>query len=531
MTKLLPENMGFSWFFIALLGFVVVLPFSHALVSILGGVLLFTSLVEDSWQNKMARLKENRVHFYIAAIFLIYILSFLIFYKKGNSAYDLQKAMFFLVIPVSFVFGKRLSEKQKRMVFYAFGTAVFIASSIAVFKYFSNRGNEVLGVHHITFISHIRFSFQLILAFWFFVLLILQNKTTLTPKQKTGLAFLAVYFIGFLFFQQSLTGIFAFLSSVLFFLMYLIFQFQKKYKLILLSLLIALVFIPLGYVSWVVYSFYDIEKIDLPNIDYTTEQGNVYEHHFENKSVENGHYTYLFVCHDEMREEWNKRSDIKYDDLMPGNIPLYYTLIRYITSKGQRKDANAVKALTDQDIKNIESGMTNIIFQKKYSLHPRVYQTVWEYYMYTQTGNPNHQSLSQRIEFSKAAISIIKQNFWFGVGAGNWKEEFAKTYIKNKSQLSSDLYASSHNQYLNFMVKFGIVGLLLIFFLLIYPVVKTKAYRDTLFLVFIAFMFFANFADSNLESHMGSSFFVFFYCLFIITPDNSYLVISNKRLN
>jgi hypothetical protein len=245
--------------------------------------------------------------------------------------------------------------------------------------------------------------------------------------------------------------------------------------------------------------------------------------------VENGHYTYLYVCHDEMRIEWNKVSNIKYDDIRPNGFPLYATLIRYLTSKGLRKDADGVKSLTQQDIQNIENGISNVIFQnKKYSLYPRIYQTVWEFYMYSQTGDPSYQSFSQRIEYTKAAISIIKNNFWFGVGAGNWKEEFKNTYIANNSKLEEGLYASSHNQYLNYMVKFGFAGFLVIMFFIIYPVLKSRSYNDLLFLIFLVFMFFANFADSNFESHMGSSFFIFFYCLFVILPGESYLKLSDN---
>jgi O-antigen ligase len=114
------------------------------------------------------------------------------------------------------------------------------------------------------------------------------------------------------------------------------------------------------------------------------------------------------------------------------------------------------------------------------------------------------------------------------VGTGNWKNEFALAFKKNNSKLDKTLYASSHNQYLNFMVKFGVIGFLFIFFILIFPIIKTNRYRDGLFLVFLIFMFFANFADSNLESHMGSSFFLFFYCLFVITNGNNYFKIEKS---
>jgi O-antigen ligase len=148
--------------------------------------------------------------------------------------------------------------------------------------------------------------------------------------------------------------------------------------------------------------------------------------------------------------------------------------------------------------------------------------------MYSITGDPSYQSFSQRIEFAKAAITIIKKNFWFGVGAGNWKEEFKQAYISSNSKLDQVLYASSHNQYLNYMVKFGLIGLLVIMFFIIYPVIKNKSYHDPLFLIFLVFLFFANFADSNFETHMGSSFFLFFYCLFVSNPGNSYLILSEK---
>ena len=287
--------------------------------------------------------------------------------------------------------------------------------------------------------------------------------------------------------------------------------------------------VPVLFVSNVVIQFYKIEKVDVATIEKTTKQGNPYSHDFENPMVENGQYVFLYVCETELREEWNKLSELKYDSIGSNGFPVHATLLRYLTSKGVRKDAEGIRVLNETDIKNIENGIANVIFSgHKFSLYPRIYQTVWEYYIYSKTGNANQQSFSQRIEYAKAAVSIIKQNFWFGVGPGNWKEEFEKVYHRNNPQFSEENYASSHNQYLNYMVKFGFVGFAAIMFFLVYPVVKTKKYRDVLFLIFLIYMFFANFADSNLESHMGSSFFVFFYCLFIIGNKTDFLHLDEK---
>jgi len=530
MIKTFTQRSDFSWFFLSLLGFVLVLPFSQALVSIFGGIVLGVALLEDSWKNKIKRFNKNRILLFIPGIYLVYLISFIVFYKSGNSLYDLKKALFFFIIPIAFILGKPISDFQKRLLFYAFSLAVFVATVVAMFNWFFNSETINFAIHKISLISHIRFSFQLILTFWFLVILFHQNHKSFSTKIKTGLLLLALYFLAFLFFQQSLTGLIAFGSS-LFFSVFLLIQIQIKYRPFLFSLLFGTILIPFLYVFWIVNTFYDIEKIDKQSIDQTTSLGNYYIHDFENLAVENGHFTYLYICHDEMRDEWNKVSNIKYDDNLPNGYPLYATLTRYLTSKGIKKDAEGIKLLTPQDIQNIENGISNVIFQtKKYSLYPRIYQTVWEYYMYSITGNPSYQSFSQRIEFAKAAITIIKENFWFGVGAGNWKEEFEKAYTANNSKLDKKLYASSHNQYLNYTVKFGFIGLLIVMFFIVYPVIKTKSYRDPLFLIFLVFLFFANFADSNLETHMGSSFFLFFYCLFVIHPEVSYLSLPQKQI-
>ncbi len=530
MKKLTAGLKNIDWFFLTLVSFSAILPFSQALVSIFSGVLLFVALATGTWKSNLLQLKKNRILLFLPAIYLIYLFSAVISGDVSQSTYDLRKTLFFIVLPLAFVFGNDLSASQKRLLFIVFTLAVFISTltAFARLKIFpSSAGFEV---HKITLISHIRFSFQLILAFWFYVLLIYNNYRNLTRSNFIFYSLVALYFVSFLFFQQSLTGLFGFIISVLFFLFYLAFQTQKEKKRLILVFAFLLIIVPVSYVSWVVYDFYDIEEVDESSIDRQTALGNPYSHHFENPMVENGRYVHLYVCEKEMREEWNKRSEIKYDSNGLNGYPVRATLLRYLTSKGLRKDAEGVRALNDHDIRNVEKGIANYIFAgNKFSLYPRIYQTVWEYYVYTKTGYANHQSFSQRIEFARAAVTIIKQNFWFGVGTAHYEQAFEDAYILNQSKLDKELYATSHNQYLNYMVKFGFTGLLAILFFLVFPVVKTKRFRDVFFLLFLVFMFFANVGDSNFESHMGSSFFVFFYCVFLTTNGMDYLRISGKK--
>ncbi len=513
LTKIYNSN----WFFYALVGFVIVLPLSPALVSVFGGLILFVALVEDNLENKRYRFHKRKYLLFIPFIFGIYLISSISGGGNANSWYDIKKALFFLVIPFAFMFGKEITNHQKRILFYMFAFSVVISTIVALTRWAFVAGTENFGVHNVGLVSHIRFSFQLILIIWFLFFLVKTNYRALKPLQKTGIILLILYFFSFLLFQQSLTGLIALGGSLVVYLILLIIRLKLIYKIILIVSLITVVVVPIVYISQVVNLFYDIQKEDEKSIAKVTGLGNEYKHDFKNPLVENGRYVNLYVCEKEMREEWNKISTIKYDSTGINGYPVFATLKRYLTSKGLKKDAGGIHALTKQDIENVENGIANEIFwSRRFSLYPRIYQTVWEYYVYSHTGDANNQSFSQRIEFAKAAIYIIKRNFWFGVGTGNWKEEFKNAYKNNKSTLNENYYASSHNQYLNYLVKFGIVGFLFIMFFLIYPVVITRSYTDPLFLTFLVFMFIANFADSNFESHMGSSFFLFFYCLFLV---------------
>ena len=519
LTKLFNSN----WFFVSLVAFVIVLPLSQALVSILGGIVLFTATVEGNWKSKWIGLEKRKYLFFLPAIFFIYFLSSLLTGMENDSLYDLRKNLFFLVLPLAFIFGKEINSQQKRFIFYAFAFSIAISIIVALIRWQYLPNMEIFNVHKIGLISHIRFSFQLILISWFFVFMIHENYTSLKFPVLLCFLILTLFYVLFLFFQQSITGLIAFGSAFSFYLFYLIFHLKKRLRIVLIILSLVIISIPIIYVVNVIDTFYNIENVDKGSIAVKTKHGNNYTHDFQNKMVENGYYVNLFVCEEEIRSEWNKLSYYKYDSIGTNGYKVSSTLIRYLTSKGLKKDAEGILSLQNQDIQNVENGIANVIFQSRtYSLYPRIYQTVWEYYVYTHTGNANYQSFSQRIEFAKAAVCIIKENFWFGVGTGNWKVEFNKAYLKNGSKLDKKLYASSHNQYLNYMVKFGVVGFVLIMFLIIYPVIRMRKYNDPLFLIFLLFMFFANLADSNFESHMGSSFFVFFYYIFLIGGNGNY---------
>jgi hypothetical protein len=275
-------------------------------------------------------------------------------------------------------------------------------------------------------------------------------------------------------------------------------------------------FIPLVYIGNVVWDFYDIKDPNYETAERFTKQGNDYYFDITSKFKENGHYVYWFVCEKELKEIWNTRSNYEFYGKNDRGYVIAETLLRYMTSKGLRKDAYDFVKLTDRDIRNVELGIGNYIYDAPaFSIYPRIYETVWEIDRYLLTGDPNNQSLSQRIEYSKAAFYIIKRNFWFGIGTGNFKEAYKNAYIGMGSKLNEENYGMTHNQYLSYWIKFGLFGLVFILFLLFFLAHKKKLFKNGLFVLFFIYMLVANMGDTNWETHTGLSFFVFFFSIFL----------------
>jgi hypothetical protein len=273
---------------------------------------------------------------------------------------------------------------------------------------------------------------------------------------------------------------------------------------------------PVLYVYTVWKDFYDIEKLDPQKVEKYTVAGNPYSFDFNSFEKENGYWVKAYICETELRKEWNKRSRMKYDSLDVNGYSYGSTLIRYLTSKGYRKDSLGVTRLSEEDVKASENGIANYIFvNNRFSIYPRIYETIWELDRYIHAGDPNFQSLSQRIEFIKASFILIKSNPLVGIGTGNWKIKYAEAYKKMNSKLIKENQGPSHNQYLNYLVKFGVLGFVYIFSMLFLPVFREKHKQNLVFWLFLISISIANFADANFETHMGLSFFCFFYCFFL----------------
>lgn len=499
--------------------FALSLPLSEFMISLSAGLMLISCILTGRFQQKTAKLKERPAVVLLISVFFVYVLGTLFTRDLKLALYELQKTAFILVVPLCLAVGPDINYSKFRKILIAYLIALNLASAIAIFRLIFRNYFEIDEIWKILFVSHISFSLQLLLGIAI-ILNELHNKwKVISEKIKIALLVDILFLVIFLFILKALTGLVTFAVLLVIHLFFVAWKIKtRKIRTTSLILLPVLILSGFFYLGTCVYRYYNTEKIDFATLPERTPNGNLYHHDPNNKQVENGHYIGLYFCPEELEKSWEKRSQTGYNQTGPTGFPISSTLIRYLTSKGLPKDSAGVAQLSPEDIQHIENGIANYIYTQRFlSLYPRIYQTIWELDTYFKTGDPNLKSLAQRIEFVKAAITVFKEHPFFGVGTGNWKQEFIEAYQKNQSKLDPQHYGSSHNQYLNYLVKFGILGFLWIMFAWIYPLflANKQQFYPAVMLLFIIGI--ANFSDSNLEAHMGISFFIFFYSLFLFS--------------
>jgi hypothetical protein len=271
--------------------------------------------------------------------------------------------------------------------------------------------------------------------------------------------------------------------------------------------------------------FYDVEEIDPEKIEETTVNGNAYSHDFSKGFIENGHYTWLYLCEVELKKEWNRVSDYDYDGRDGNGNRIRHTLIRYMTSKGLRKDSAGLAKLSIEDIRMIEGGKTNYLQGRKFSLYNKLYEIIWQIDVFRKQGNPSGHSVTQRILYLQAAWDIFTDRPWTGVGTGDVVKSYASYYEEVDSLLSDRWRLRAHNQLMTFLLTYGIFGFIWILVGFLYPVYLERKWKDYFMIMFLLVGFFSMLNEDTLETHTGVSFFAFFYALFLFAwkPQKKYL--------
>lgn len=281
---------------------------------------------------------------------------------------------------------------------------------------------------------------------------------------------------------------------------------------------LALLLIPVLVLAWVDRvrtEFHRTDATDLARLDERSAGGEYYYHDRERPLLENGHYVWINVADSELMRGWEERSVLRYHGLDARGDTLRHTLVRYLASKGLRKDSLGVRALSEEDVHRVENGVPNVEAGRKGPLRARLEQILYEWDEYSVSGDASGHSVAMRREFTRTGWAIAREHPVIGTGTGGTRPAFARMYERLNSKLGADWRLRAHNQYLTLMISFGVLGLAWSLFSWWWPAWRAGALQRPLFICWAIIFGLSCLGEDTLETQPGATFFAFFYALLV----------------
>ncbi|MDB5230303.1 MAG: hypothetical protein JWN76_1108 [Chitinophagaceae bacterium] len=127
----------------------------------------------------------------------------------------------------------------------------------------------------------------------------------------------------------------------------------------------------------------------------------------------------------------------------------------------------------------------------------------------------NNEIMEPRIERWRIAIGLIKKAPLTGYGTGSEIPILKQAYFDQKLYNAYLKELNTHNQYISFMLKYGIAGLLVYLLILGFGLYTAFRKKDILFISFLVIIIIVGTAENFLDVNKGIFFFSFFYSFFI----------------
>lgn len=463
--------------------------------------------------EKLGLFFKNKPALVLVSIYLLHAIGMAYSSDIDYALKDLRIKLPLLLFPIVFSTMRKMDYRQFRIIMLYYVLAIFIGSLISFWLLLKG---EYVDIREISpFISSIRFGLNVSFAF-FSLLYFISADSYFKLWHKIVFGLVAIWFIVFLILLESVTSLGILMVVTIGYATYLMIRKRSiGFKLASFIVAVSLPVAVIIYVNDVVTKASTPPSVRIADLDQYTAKGNKYIHDTINRHIEDGKYIGVYICYKELKQAWNSRSNLDYDGYTEGGQQIKETLIRYLTSKDLRKDEAGIAALSDWDIRMIEKGAANYNYLKNPGIRIRILKILMGYQVYEKTGDPSGSSVMQRIEYTKAAIAIAKQNFWTGVGTGDLEQSLIDQYRKMGSELKIQYRFHAHNQFLAVFITFGIFGLLWFLFALLYPPIVTKSFNDYFFVVFFFIILGSMISDDTLETQAGATLFAFFYSLLI----------------
>ena len=436
---------------------------------------------------------------------------------------DIFKKLPLLAIPLVVLTSRPLNKKQTTFIFLFFTTTVFVATIIGRVRMATIPDLPYRDI--IPYISHIRFSLNVCLAIVLSVWFIIQRYKRLVGKTgKPGIkaslgdwltwliTIIIISFLDFLFQLRSYTGLaILFVTSAIILIAFWKRITSKGLKISATTLMCAAIVAGIATSATMIHRYYDMVPMATAELAAKTANGNEYTHKNDGL-IENGNYINNYICRQELECEWAKRSATSLDDLTLNEYSVYLTLIRYLNALGTTKDSAGIQLLNAADVEAIEKGIANPVYINGNTLEKMYYVMLFEHECYRKTGAVKNFTMLQRFELWKNAWRTFRKHPLFGVGTGDVVQECHKQLIIDESPLAGTT-KHAHNQYLTFLVAFGVTGFVIIVYFFIRALRREKLTQMPAAAALLCITLISFVTEDTLETLAGCVFAVLFLCL------------------
>lgn len=474
-------------------------------------------LLEMDFKRKWSQVKYSKIFWIVISIFIIHFPCLIYTENLDLGLTDIKiKWPIFSMALILFT-SKPLSLKELQTILICFLMGCLTNTAWCLtYTYILHSAEHIRNVSR--YMSHIRLGLYLNVAI--FTSIYLSYKFVyLTPnnyRDKILFGLIAVYLTFVLIILGLVSGLIIFLILSFLTLVVLIYRQNSRVKLISYGLIGLCLVSFIFYLNNVRIAQLVVNNSENNKVQKQNSVGRTYIHFDTLGQRENGNYVLINIQLDELQREWKRQVPAdSFNFEKQHNLNRYEILTRYLASKGLNKDSVGISKLSPQDKINIQKNITNYLYADWGYLQKRTYELLNEYTEYSNNRQVNGHSLTMRLYFWKASLQAISNNFWFGVGTGDVQEVLDKTYIETQSPLKKEWYKRPHNQFLTVFLSVGIFGFLIFLLSVFYPVFYLRKELDFLFWVFFLVLVYSFLFEDTLETQAGSTFYAFFYCLFI----------------
>lgn len=503
LNRVFGENTHTYLHILGLTGLAFGLPFNKVVMSISMMFIVLNLLLEGDFITYCRNIRQNRAFLLLAAFFLLHVIGLLWSSNMEYGLHDLRVKLPILVVPLALTVKPVADKDHLSFVFLGFLASLTLTSVYNFLAYKGLLGNyqydDIRGMS--LFSSHVRYSLLIVMG----ITILIFNEHWQNRLLKLTRFIIILWFLYYTYYSQVLSGMMT-LAGVLFIgLIYLIWKYNKWIAITSFSI------VSLAAIILAVWIFKPItfDSSEYSNLPFKSAEGNIYYHKPRSVSPETKKPVEIYICDIELKREWEKKSKIPYDGRDIKGQPIRTTLIRYMSSKDLKRDAEGFRSLNAKDIRKIEQGhashFTTGFMARIYGLQ----------YQLNNTGNPNGHSFLQRIEYWKTGLMIAKDNFIGGIGTGDVQDVFDQKYDEVNSPLNPENRRRSHNMYLTVLLTFGILGLFLFLWIHSEHLFYNIQEQNLIAVAFMVIIMLSYLVEDTLETQTGVTFFALFYGLFL----------------